>query len=62
MAPGESDSAKPELAALYQRKLDSLVNDLRTDLNDHRLALWPRDLAEFMEPAVLKHIKQEYLL
>lgn len=44
---GESDSVTPELAALYRNRLDSLVNDLRTDLNDSRLAFVCGDLAEF---------------
>jgi hypothetical protein len=44
---GESDSVTPELAVLYQNRLDSLVNDLRTDLNDSRLAFVCGDLAEF---------------
>lgn len=44
---GESDSVTPELAALYQNKLDSLVTDIRTDLNNNRLAFVCGDLAEF---------------
>jgi len=44
---GESDSVTPELAALYQHKLDSFVVNLRTDLNVPRLAFVCGDLAEF---------------
>lgn len=44
---GESDSVTPELAALYQPKLDSVVTDLRSDLNNSRLAFVCGDLAEF---------------
>lgn len=44
---GESDSVTPELAVLYQNKLDSLVGDLRADLNNSRLAFVCGDLAEF---------------
>ncbi|MBX2925171.1 MAG: sialate O-acetylesterase [Chitinophagaceae bacterium] len=44
---GESDSVTPELAALYQNKLDRLVMDVRKDLSNSRLAFVCGDLAEF---------------
>ncbi|MGN6494358.1 MAG: sialate O-acetylesterase [Agriterribacter sp.] len=44
---GESDSVNPELAALYQGKLDSLVVSLRKDLNIPKLPFVCGDLAEF---------------